>query len=238
MFNAMLERLSAFRQRETEFVRHAAHELRTPLAALRAQVDANQQQWISDQELIQTVDEQVDRLTTLTEALLLLSRENAAVREDIDLAALARQRAVDSGAVYIGPESVQFSGSTALLTQALINLLENARKYAPGCSVVLRLRRTKDAAEISVEDDGAGVDDVTRPRLTEAFYRAPGTRPAGSGLGLAVVKRVAEAHGGVVQITANQPHGLSVNICLPFFTSTRGEHPSEAPSGPHPNTAG
>ena len=216
MFNAMLERLSAFRQRETEFVRHAAHELRTPLAALRAQVDANHQHWISDQELIQTVDEQVDRLTTLTEALLLLSRENATVREDIDLAALARQMAVEYGAVYIGPESVQFSGSTALLTQALTNLLENARKYAPGAGVVLRLSLTVNTVTIGVEDDGVGVDDTRHSRLTEAFYRVPGTRAAGSGLGLAVVKRVAEAHDGSVQIAANQPQGLLVSVCLPL----------------------
>ena len=129
--------LSAFRQRETEFVRHASHEFRTPLAALRAQMDANAQGWISDAELIATVDQQVERLTALTGALLLLSRENGTEHEGFDLAELSRALTQQHGAAYCGPAQCLFSGSRALLTQVLTNLLGNVQKYAPGAAATV-----------------------------------------------------------------------------------------------------
>ncbi len=215
-FNAMLERLAAFRQRETEFVRHAAHELRTPLTALRAQVDANREHWISDAELIGTVDEQVERMTTMTAALLTLSRENVAVLEPLDLAELARNLAGEYGARYSGPPKCVSLGSAALLTQALTNLLQNARRYAPAAQVNLTLKPEPGQLVLTVEDDGPGVAAEELPQLSQAFYRVPGTRPAGSGLGLAVVQRVAEAHGGTVVTSHASPHGLRVELILPI----------------------
>jgi len=214
-FNAMLERLAAFRQRETEFVRHAAHELRTPLTALRAQVDANREHWVSDAELVATVDEQVERMTTLTAALLTLSRENAAILEPLDLAGLARSLAEEYGAQYIGPAAYRLLGSAPLLTQALTNLLQNARKYAPAAQVSLTLKTELDQTVLTVEDTGPGVSAEVLSRLTRAFYRAPGTRAAGSGLGLAVVQRVAEVHGGTLTTSLAFPHGLRVQLTLP-----------------------
>jgi signal transduction histidine kinase len=217
-FNAMLQRLSAFRQREAEFVSHAAHELRTPLAALRAQVDAYREQWLSEAELIDTVDEQVDRMTSLSAALLLLSRENVAVLGPLDLAHLARELATEYGARYDGPVTYPMLGSAPLLTQALTNLLQNAGKYAPGAQVKLTLSSEAGQAVLTVEDDGPGVSVEALPQLTGAFYRAPGTRPAGSGLGLAVVQRVAEAHGGTVMTSLASPHGLRIQMSLAAST--------------------
>ena len=222
-FNAMLERLAAFRQRETEFVRHAAHELKTPLTALRAQVDANREHWVSDAELIHTVDEQVERMTTLTAALLTLSRENAAILEPLDLAGLARSLAEEYHAQYIGPAAYNLLGSAPLLTQALTNLLQNAGKYAPTARVSLTLKAEPRRAVLTVEDDGPGVSAEALPLLTGAFYRVPGTRPSGSGLGLAVVERVAEVHGGTVLISPTLPHGLRVQLGFPARLEV--EHP-------------
>ena len=223
-FNTMLERLAAFRQRETEFVRHAAHELRTPLAALRAQVDANREHWISDAELIGTVDEQVERMTTLTTALLTLSRENAAILEPLDLARLAQNLAEEYGAHYTGPAACRFLGSAPLLTQAVTNLLQNARNYAPAAQVSLTLTTKSEQVVLTVEDDGPGVSADALPFLTSAFYRAPGTRSPGSGLGLAVVKRVAEVHGGTLATSLARPHGLRVQLILPIDSD--GQHTS------------
>lgn len=214
-FNAMLERLAAFRQRETEFVRHAAHEFRTPLAALRAQIDANAQDWISDAELIGTVDRQVERLTALTGALLLLSRENAAEREVFDLAALSCALAQQHGAAYVGPAQFQFYGSSALLTQVLTNLFGNVEKYAPGAEATVTLSQTPQDVVLTVSDAGPGVPLQTLPHLMQAFYRVPGTREVGSGLGLAVVQRIVEVHGGTAQLLPTLPHGLSVQLRLP-----------------------
>jgi signal transduction histidine kinase len=218
-FNVMLERLSAFRQRETEFVRHAAHELRTPLTALRAQVDAHREGWITDSELFITVDAQVDRMTTLSAALLMLSRENAARLEPLDLARLARTLAQEYGAQYTGPPACTILGSAPLLTQALTNLLQNARRYAPEAQVHLTVLAEPGRTVLTVEDDGPGVSAAALPKLTEAFFRAPGTRPAGNGLGLAVVQRVAEVHGGTVMTSLVSPHGLRVQMDLPVLLS-------------------
>ncbi len=222
-FNAMLERLAAFRQRETEFVRHAAHELKTPLTALRAQVDANREHWVTDAELIHTVDGQVERMTALTAALLTLSRENVAVLEPLDLAGLARSLAEEYGARYTGPVHFRVLGSAPLLTQALTNLLQNAVNYAPGAHVSLTLKTEPRRAVLTVEDDGPGVSAEALPLLTGAFYRVPGTRPSGSGLGLAVVERVAEVHGGTVETTLAFPHGLRVQLGFPVKPEL--EHP-------------
>lgn len=220
-FNTMLQRLSAFRQRETEFVRHASHEFRTPLAALRAQVDANAHGWISDAELIATVDQQVGRLTALTGALLLLSRENSAEYEVFDLAEVSAALARQHGAAYCGPAHLLFAGSQALMGQVLINLLVNVHHYAPGAAATVNLTTKNPAAApqqlvLSVSDTGPGVPPEALPRLLEAFYRVPGTRESGHGLGLAIVQRVAEVHGGWVQLASASPQGLTVQLHLPY----------------------
>jgi len=214
-FNAMLTQLQAFRQRETEFTRHTSHELRTPLTALRAQLDANKHGWVTDAEVLQTADEQVERLTRLTGALLLLSRDNRAVMTAFDLATQVRSVALHHGAHYRGPNTLTWRGNETLITQALENLLRNAQLHAPGSRATVLLS-TQDAAVLfSVEDDGAGVPEDALSHLGEPFYRPPGTRVAGSGLGLAVVRRVAEVHGGKMSVTRVVPQGLRITLSLP-----------------------
>ena len=214
-FNAMLTRLSAFRERETEFTRHASHELRTPLTALRAQLDANKHGWVTDAEVLQTASEQVERLSRLTSALLLLSRENRTDLAQFDLAGRVGRMAEQHGADYRGPASLMFLGNETLITQALENLLRNARRHAPGAPVRVALAQTGHTVQLSVADDGPGVSPEELPHLGEAFYRAAGVTVAGSGLGLAVVQRVAEVHGGQVGFGLVEPHGLNVTLTVP-----------------------
>ena len=214
-FNAMLTRLSAFRERETEFTRHASHELRTPLTALRAQLDANKHGWVTDAEVLQTASEQVERLSRLTSALLLLSRENRTDLAHFDLAGRARRMAEQHGADYRGPASLLFLGNETLMTQALENLLLNALRHAPGAPVRVALVQTDRTIQLSIADDGPGVCPEELIHLGEAFYRAAGVAVSGSGLGLAVVQRVAEVHGGQVGFGLVEPHGLSVTMTVP-----------------------
>ncbi|GHF61751.1 signal transduction histidine kinase [Deinococcus metalli] len=213
-FNAMLERLQAFRQRETEFTRHAAHELRTPLTALRVQLDAHRHGWVSDDEILQTADEQVTRLTHLTTALLTLARENRAELVPFDIGACTQSLARRHGAAYDGPAHVQLRGNEALLTQALENLLLNAARHAPGASIRLQVQTRANRVYVSVEDEGPGVPGAALAHLGKEFYRAPGSVTDGSGLGLAVVARICQVHGGVLQVQPVTPHGLRITLNL------------------------
>jgi len=214
-FNVMMARLEGFRQREAEFTRHASHELRTPLAAMKAQLDANHAGWVTDAEALAAARAQVERMTRLTEALLLLAREDRLEMRTFDLARLAADAAARHGARYAGPAALPFSGTPPLLTRALENLLENAGKYAPGAPVNVTVARSDAGVELHVVDAGPGVSGAELARLGEAFYRAPGTRSPGHGLGLAVVRRVAQAHGGTLRVEAAAPHGLAVILTLP-----------------------
>ena len=123
--------------------------------------------------MIHTVDGQVEQMTTLTAALLTLSRENAAILEPLDLAGLARSLAEEYGAQYIGPAAYNLLGSAPLLTQALTNLLQNAAKYAPGAHVSLTLKAEPGRAVLTVEDDGPGV--ISTPFKTCIMKYAPAT---------------------------------------------------------------
>jgi signal transduction histidine kinase len=213
-FNRMLERLQGFRAREASFVRYASHELRTPLTAMHAQLDAERQGWVTPNEALETARDQVERMTRLSGALLVLAREGRTETVPLDLARLAQEVAARRGATYAGPDALGYRGNPDLLERALENLLDNAAKYAPGAGVRVRLETQEQAVHLSVEDDGPGLPAEALERVREAFYRAPGTRASGSGLGLAVVEHVAEAHGGALEIENIAPHGLRAALHL------------------------
>lgn len=215
-FNQMLERLNAFRQRETEFTRNAAHELRTPLTALRLQLDTQQQGLASPEETLAVVREEVERMSRLSESLLTLAREGRGQKVGLDLAQLAREVASRAGVPYRGPETLELSGDPFLLAQALENLLNNAQKYAPKAAVQVELEATPDQAFaiLRVRDEGPGMLPEVTKRATEPFYRAPGVRVPGHGLGLSVVAQVARAHQGRLVLLPNQPQGLQAELWI------------------------
>lgn len=217
-FNRMLERLAAFGARESAFTRNAAHELRTPLTAMRSHLSSYREGYGSAEETLSVLDEEVERMMRLSEALLTLAREGRTRRVGVDVAELAKETAAAAGAEYRGPDRLELSGAPILLRQALVNLLENARKHAPGAKVEVTLEPRSLAdqtfAVLSVLDNGPGLSAEVLNRAGEAFYRAPGTRVAGSGLGLAVVKQVAESHGGRLELAPNPPQGLRAEVWL------------------------
>lgn len=215
-FNQMLERLSAFRQRETEFTRNAAHELRTPLTSLRLQLDALQQGLASPEETLSVVREEVERMTHLSESLLTLAREGRGQRVGLDVAQLAQEVAQKAGVPYQGPLHLETSGDPFLLRQALENLLSNAQKYAPGAPVRLELAHSDDHrfAILRVQDEGPGMPPEVLKRAAEPFYRAPGTRVPGNGLGLSVAAQVAQVHGGRLELRNLEPRGLAAELWI------------------------
>jgi signal transduction histidine kinase len=218
-FNRMLERLQGFRAREASFVRYASHELRTPLTAMHAQLDAERQGWVTPTEALEAARDQVERMTRLSGALLVLAREGRTETVPLDLARMAKDIAKRRGATYAGPDALDYRGNPDLLERALENLLDNAAKYAPGSNVTIRLEPHARTADLIIEDDGPGLPADALERVREAFYRAPGTRVSGSGLGLAVVEHVAEAHGGTLTLENVDPHGLRAVLQLSLESS-------------------
>ena len=224
-FNRMLARLAAFRQRESSFTRNASHELRTPLASMTLHLSSYREGYADAEETVAVLEEEVGRMTRLTDALLTLAREGRTQQIGVDVARLARETAERAEVAYRGPEHLALPGDPVLLRQALLNLVENAKKHAPGADVEVELGTFSDAEQpyaiLSVSDTGPGMSDDVMKRASEAFYRAPGTRTKGSGLGLTVVAQVAEVHGGRLELVRNQPRGLIAKVWLRLLSEAQ-----------------
>jgi signal transduction histidine kinase len=215
-FNTMLERLQAYRQRETEFTRHASHELRTPLTAIGLEICSYREGIISAEDALNAIALEAGRMKRLSEALLLLSREATPEMRTLDLGQLAQTCANRFRAQFFGPSNLEILGNAALIERALENLLENASKYAPGSNVEVRLEQESGVVTISVTDYGPGMNQNALEQATDIFFRAPGTQGSGSGVGLSVVKRIMEAHGGRVLLEKAVPQGLMVRLVFPL----------------------
>jgi two-component system, OmpR family, sensor kinase len=227
--NAMLDRLQDALDRERRFVDEASHELRTPLGVLRAEVELALREPRSREELeaaLRSVEEEANRLGRLTTDLLLLARADRgrlpvhAVDTDVaDL--LARivsgfeARAAAGGvSVDVDADGTRGRVDPERIRQAVENLLENALRHAEG-AVQVRASRDRDGLHVTVEDDGAGFPPDLFDSAFEPFARAEGTREDGAGLGLAIVRAVAEAHGGRASVRNLPGGGASVSIHVP-----------------------
>ncbi len=211
--NKMLERLQAFRERETMFVRYAAHELRTPLAAMQTQFDAQENGWVSETEALTSARKQVERMTKLSQALLVLAREERVEMQPFDLGKIALETAKKYNAAFEGASNLEFTGNAVLLTRALENLLENVQRHAENAKATVKLELQNSKVILSVSDDGEGISSDVMTHATEAFFHSDTS--SGSGLGLAVVKRISEAHNAGLTLENLKPHGLSVKLEFP-----------------------
>ena len=224
---------------ERRFTSHAAHELRTPIAAIRAQAEVARS--TADPALrttaLQHVIEACDRAGRLMDQLLLLARadeadvESSQARCDLlqvaerllaELAPSAMREAITLALEARGPIAV--TGDAALLEAVLRNLVDNAIRHGgPGTDV--RVALTADAhggVVVTVEDSGPGVVDADMERLGQRFHRAADARAGGSGLGLSIVARVVTLHHGTVRYTRGaRGRGLRVEICLPAASPLR-----------------
>lgn len=214
-FDEMIARLEAAFERQRQFTADASHELRTPVAVIKGQVEVALQRPRSPdayQETLRAVNEQVDRMTRLIRGLLLLARADAGAlpvrRELVDppelLQSLSEQlapvaRAKGLSLVVECEGAVPVDGDEDLLLNLMLNLADNALKYTESGGVTLGCRSEDDRVHLFVRDTGPGIPDHEQERIFERFYRvdtARGSAAGGFGLGLAIARWIVEAHGG------------------------------------------
>lgn len=222
-FNQAAGRIEALVRSHKSLLANASHELRSPLARMKMAVsmldDASPAQRERLREEIRT---NVAELDALVEEVLLASRLDAAATlerdEKVDLLGLAAEEGARVDAAVDGP-AITLHGDERLLRRALRNLLENARRYGGG-AVALELRDGGSSAEVHVCDRGPGVPAELRERIFEPFYRLPGhaEQAGGVGLGLSLVKQIAERHGGSVRCEAREGGGSRFVLSLPRRT--------------------
>jgi len=212
-----------------------SHELRTPLTAIKASVTSlldRSVHWdtASQQEFLQAIDEETDRLARMVDNLLDLSRiESGALRPDkawydvAELLADVANRLKGVAAqhdlrVDLEPNLPLACFDYVEIAQVLMNLAENAVKYtAPQTRIVLSARRASDVIEFAVSDTGPGIQPHDVSRLFEKFYRVNGTSQVnGSGIGLTISKGLVEAHGGHIWVESRPDEGTTVRFTIPF----------------------
>ncbi len=238
-FDAMLDRIAAAFTRERRFTADAAHELRTPLAALKGRIEVALHQPRSTEEYVtflQALASDVDRLVRLSNDLLLLARLDdgelhtaketlrfdellASVIESVGDLAGARGIELRAGAM----EPLLVTGDLSQLGRLFLNLLDNALKFTPaGGSATVCLYREGTWAVATVTDTGQGIAPEHLPFLGQRFYRGAADRArstGGSGLGLAIAKEIVRAHGGTLAIDSVAGKGTTVTVRLPLFTT-------------------
>ena len=219
-FNQAAQRIEDLVRSNRSLLANASHELRSPLARLKMAVSMfDHADPAQHEELRREIDRDIRELDELVEEVLLASRLDA--RSDmqpelVDLLGLLVEEAARVGA-EAGGEDVQVLGEERLLRRALRNLLENARRYG-GDEVSADVGTLPDGRiEISIRDRGPGVPAEFRERIFEPFYRLPGhaERAGGVGLGLSLVRQIAERHGGRVRCEGREGGGTCFVITLP-----------------------
>jgi two-component system sensor histidine kinase QseC len=216
--------------REKQFASDAAHELRTPISALKLQVFNLQPLLQTEPQRFQELQATTQRLEHIVEQILDLYRSSPdrfnASFETIDLAALARETVAEMFPAFERKgQDVAFSGEPCLLLgdrfaldTLLRNLLDNANKYAPsGSKVRVTVKALEHGVRLTVEDSGPGIPEQQRQAVFERFYRSGGDRhPSGEpgcGLGLAIVKHLVELHEARLSLGRSRfDSGLAVNI--------------------------
>jgi signal transduction histidine kinase len=213
---------------------NASHEIRSPLARLKMALSMlDGSEGPQRERLRQEIRTNIAELDALVEEVLLASRLDAQAAsgtpETIDLLGLAAEEAARVDAQVQG-SSIMVQGDERLLRRALRNLLENAQRYGqaassinpvdPAISVVLR--QVGEAAELHVCDRGSGVPPAYRERIFEPFFRLPGhaEKAGGVGLGLSLVKQIAQSHGGSIRCEARQGGGSCFVLVLPLIAKS------------------
>jgi signal transduction histidine kinase len=195
--NRMLAALERAREGERRFLADASHELRSPVTALRGNVEyLRAHGW--DEHAVDDLAADAERLSTLIDDLLTLSREDASgpPEEEVRLDELARDAAASDPRTEVDAVPVVVRGERVALERALRNLVENARLHGPdGGRVVISVSASENVARLAVRDEGAGLTAEQAEQAFERFWRAR-RDGRGSGLGLAIVRATAERHGG------------------------------------------
>jgi heavy metal sensor kinase len=237
-FNNMISKLEQAFERERRFTADASHELKTPLAVLRGDIEVTLRRERSVEEYKRTLSsslEEIERLSNLADDLLTLARSDAGERtlelEPVRLDKLAAeahafiQPLASASGVAFNIETlsspVVIEGDAKRLKQLLVNLMDNAIKYTPsGGSARLRLSVEDSSALIEISDTGRGIPAEALPRIFERFYRQSDPRDArvtGFGLGLAISKWIVQAHNGSIEAKSEEGRGSRFTVRLPII---------------------
>ena len=237
-YNKMLLRLSESFETQRQFTGNAAHELRTPLALIQAQLDLYHTTEHPDSttvagETIQMVTEQNERLSKLVRTLLDMSELQTVARNDrieihslieevlTDLEPLAQEKKVEliqksQGAGEKADEELFLTGSDILIYRMLYNLVENAIKYnRTDGTVTVSAKKEKNEVVLTVSDTGNGIDEAFREQIFEPFFRIDKSRSrelGGVGLGLAMVREVVRVHDGTIEVYPNKYRGTTFEV--------------------------
>ncbi len=219
-FNLAASRVEALVRSHQSLLANASHELRSPLARMKMAVSMLEDASPAQREQLKSeIDTNVAELDALVEEVLLASRLDAtpalAEHDAVDLLALAAEESARVDAAVDG-SSLVVQGEERLLRRALRNLLENAHRYGGG-DITVHTERAGKQVLVRVSDRGPGVPEALRERVFEAFYRMPGhaEKAGGVGLGLSLVKQIAERHGGSVHCEAREGGGSCFVLSLP-----------------------
>jgi two-component system sensor histidine kinase QseC len=228
--NSLFVRIDSSMQKERRFTADAAHELRTPVAGIRAQAQVARAA-SSDGERIRALDNAIlgcDRAAHLIDQLLTLARIDMLgdeTTEPCQLRAIASEVIASIAPTALNQnvrlelmegEEISVRGNPVLLRILLRNLIDNAVRHTPpGTSVRIDVTSNQGQVCLSVSDNGPGIPPSELDRLGERFYRPLGTSASGSGLGLSIVKRIAEIHGASLQLASPENgNGLKVTVII------------------------
>jgi two-component system OmpR family sensor kinase len=231
--NLLFGRVRTAFDAQQHFVADAAHELRSPLAALKLQILSLEraQDDAARAVAVGRLTAGIERATRLVEQLLVLARQEASDANEVqlepvaladlvkrtlgDMAGIAAARQIDLGLHHA--DDVNVAGQPDALVILLRNLVDNAIKYTPaGGTVDMEVRRGAAGVTLVVEDSGPGISPEERERVFSRFYRVPGSEAGGSGLGLAIIKSIAERHGAALTLESSERlGGLRVRVDFP-----------------------
>jgi signal transduction histidine kinase len=233
-FNSMLNRLQQAFEQQGQFVADAAHELRTPIATLRTNLEVvyldPQADLAEYKSMAATLERTLTRLERLTEDLLILATQNQSLlREEIALTPLLQnlllelQPIAEEKGVTLQLENGSnpvVHGDKALLAQAFSNLIENGIYYnRSGGKVLITLSRKENWAIVNVADNGIGISKEEQEHIFNRFYRVDSSRArrkGGAGLGLSIVEHIVKQHGGLVRVESVESIGSAFKVHLPI----------------------
>jgi two-component system OmpR family sensor kinase len=237
--NDLLARLDKSQSAQRAFIADAAHELRSPLTALKLQLQLAERAKTETQrtQAIAKLGERLERAIHLTMQMLTLARQEASgnhpenrpiklgellQRIQADYSTLASNRQI-SLTTDIPQPDIELQGNPDNLTILLKNLVENALHYTPdGGEIRLQTCQEQGQAILRVTDTGPGIPIEERQRVFDRFYRIPGNVLPGTGLGLSIVQNIAEQHGASIQLLDNPAgHGLQISVIFPSATANK-----------------
>ena len=242
--NSLLARMARALQAQQRFVADAAHELRSPLTALKLQVQtlARAKDETARAQAIERLKGGVDRASRLVEQLLALARQDP-LSETGERRALSLPNKIEQAVGDVAPVAlarhieleyghylhVGITGDAEGVRVLVRNLLDNAVRYTPEHGKVrIDLSADDNDARLTIQDSGPGIPEQNRARIFDRFYRVPGTSPTGSGLGLAIVKAIADRHDARVELGTSSLGGLAVSVVFPLRKEEATDEPSQA----------